>query len=467
MIFVRSSLILAAVLSAPLTLCAQSSVDGVGGLDPQPVITVNGSPFLSWASYLASPEFRAEGLRCKTPDRDPSYAAAFSGAPSDCGYNANNPAAEYAPTSLYVIPVVVHVIKRTNGVGDISPAMVQSQIDVLNEDFLALGGTLGGNGLDTLIQFELASVDPSGNPTTGITYSTNNTWFNDGGGYFNTLNWDPDRYLNIYTNSADGALGYVPDIPQGGIVGNNGDRVVILWSAFGRNAPIGPPYDKGRTATHEVGHYLGLYHTFDGGCGSASACGTSGDLLCDTERESSPNYGCGVGSTSCSSPDPVRNYMNYSDDTCMQEFTEEQARRMRCTLENWRPQLAQSAVDAWVDLGQGLAGSAGTPSLVGAGDLSAGSTVTLSVSGAKAGAAAGLIIGLSQINAPFKGGVLVPAPDLILAGLAIDGSGNRVDSFVFPAGVPSGSVLFDQYWIVDAAGPSGFAATNAVSGTTP
>src|SRR5262249_16443907 len=151
-----------------------------------------------------------------------------------------------------------------------------------------------------------------------------------------TLNWNPAEYLNFYTNSASGALGYVPQLPQGGIVGQNSDRVVILWSAFGRNAPIGAPYNLGRTATHEVGPYLGLYHTFDFGCGTAS-CYTTGDRICDTNPESQPVFGCPASSVSCgTAQDPFHNYMDYSDDACYEEFTPEQVNRMRCTLVNWR-----------------------------------------------------------------------------------------------------------------------------------
>jgi hypothetical protein len=451
-----------------LGLCLVAPVASAqsGGSASSPVITVNGSPFMSWSSYLTSPLFQAEGLRCKTPDHDPGFIEMFSGT-ADCSYGSTNPTSEYAPNFVYEIPVVVHVIKKSNGQGNISAAMVQSQIDILNEDFGAIPGSNGANGFDCGIQFKLATVDPSGNPTSGITYSTSNTWFNDGGGYWNTLAWDTNQYLNIYTNSADGALGYVPDIPQGGIVGSKADRVVILWSSFGENGPIGAPFNLGRTVTHEVGHYLGLYHTFDGGCGSVSACYTSGDLICDTNRESSPNFGCGASSTSCSSLDPVHNYMNYSDDSCMWEFSEEQARRMRCTLAYYRPALGDVVGDVWADLGQALAGSAGAPQLEGSGPLTSGSTVSLSVSSALANTTAALIAGVANINAPFKGGVLVPSPDVILVGLVIGASGTRVDNFPWPAGIPSGFVMFNQYWITDAAGPSGYAATNAVSATAP
>ena len=283
----------------------------------------------------------APGIRCGTPVLDPDRFPNALLAPSDCAYGSTSPQSQYDPGATLTIPVVVHVIQRTNGTGFISQSKVQSQIDVLNEDFLAIAGSNGANGNDSRIQFELASIDPNGNPTSGITYSSNNTWFNDGGSYWNTLAWDTNNYLNIYTNNAGGYLGYVPDLPQGGIVGSKSDRVVVLWSSFGQNGPIGPPYNKGRTTTHEVGHYLGLWHTFDGGCGGGN-CYTSGDRICDTNPESSPTYGCPGSKSSCGSSDPFHNYMDYSDDLCMWEFSNEQINRMRCTLENWRPNLADS-----------------------------------------------------------------------------------------------------------------------------
>ena len=279
--------------------------------------------------------------RCKTPPLDPvSLALESALPPSDCTFGSTTINPIYDPGIVYEIPVVVHVIQRTDGTGFIDPATVQSQIDILNEDFSALPGSNGAAGVDTKIVFRLADVDPDGNPTTGITYSMNNQWFNDGGSYWNTLAWDTNRYCNIYTNSASGALGYVPNLPQGGIAGSNSDRVVVLWNSFGRNAPLAP-FNLGRTATHELGHYFGLYHTFDNGCGTVAGCYTSGDRICDTNRQSSPTFGCNPGN-SCSSPDPFDNYMDYSDDRCMARFTAEQANRMRCSLVNYRPNLASS-----------------------------------------------------------------------------------------------------------------------------
>ncbi len=317
----------------------QSAPNQQASGDDRSVIVVDGRAFSTWQEYVSSDLFRRNGLRCGTR---PSYnaVAARSAGPSDCTFFLTNPAPAYDPSvGKFRIPVVVHVIRRDDGFGDVSEAMVQSQIDILNEDFLALTGTNGQNGTNVEIEFFLATTDPSGSPTNGITYSNNTTWYNDGGAYWNSLAWDTSQYLNIYTNSASGALGYVPDLPQGGIAGSNSDRVVILWSTFGRNAPFAP-FDQGRTLTHEVGHYFGLEHTFAGACASVASCNTNGDLICDTNPESSPNFGCS-NSQSCGVPKPIENYMDYSDDLCMEQFTAEQARRMRCSLEFYRPALFQ------------------------------------------------------------------------------------------------------------------------------
>lgn len=302
------------------------------------IVTPAGT-FDTWADYFHSSYFRENGLRCGTQIESTTGWAAPD-IPADCTANLTNPANIYDPAVItYRVPVVVHVIQNTSGAGFLSVEDVESQIEILNEDYLAIPGSPGGPGTNVEIQFYLAEVDPSGNPTNGITYSTNNTWYNDGGSYWNTLAWDPHNYMNIYTNTAGGNLGYVPGLPQQGGVGAKSDRVVILWSSFGRDSAGGPPYDQGRTATHEVGHYLGLWHTFDNGCGSLTSCYTTGDRICDTLPESSPSFGCPATKASCGDDDPQENYMDYSDDTCMFEFTPEQARRQRCTLESYRPNL--------------------------------------------------------------------------------------------------------------------------------
>lgn len=315
-------------------------------------IVADGMTFNSWDDLYQSGYFHQHDTRCATmPSMDGPVVR--GGGAGDCSFGNTTTSPAYDPAiSKLRIPVVVHVIQQTNGTGALSDARVTSQIEILNEDFLALSGSNGAPGFDTQIEFYLATEDPNGNPTTGITRTTNNTWFNDGGSYWNSLAWDTDRYLNIYTNSASGALGYVPDLPQGGIVGSNADRVVVLYSTFGRNAPFNP-FNLGRTGTHEVGHYLGLLHTFSGGCASASNCSNNGDLICDTNPENSPTFGCPGSRTSCGAQAPLDNYMDYSDDRCMERFTEDQGYRMRCTLLNYRSDLYEedSAEPCPVDLG--------------------------------------------------------------------------------------------------------------------
>ena len=272
--------------------------------------------FRDWSEYAASDFFRIHGKRCGAGG--PGLPV-FAGT-ADCSNGFTNPAAEYDPSvAHYRIPVVVHVIQHPNGNGFISDAQVQSQIDILNEDFQALPGSNGQFGTDTSIEFYLATADPSGNPTNGITRHTSSKWYNDSGNYA-------------------AAAG------DEGVAGQTGDGVRILWTSFGANAPIGQPYNLGRTTTHEVGHYLGLYHTFQGGCASASGCASNGDLICDTNPEAQPNF-FPCTRSSCGSPDPTNNYLDYSDDVCMTEFTPIQAKRMRCTVQNFRPLLIQDLGD--------------------------------------------------------------------------------------------------------------------------
>lgn len=300
--------------------------------------------YASWNVYFASPFFMRNRMRCGQPFLPSNDGGQQTyGSKNDCAYGSTNPKTEYDPAvQKFSIPVVVHILMHTNGNGAVSDAMVQSQIDILNEDFMALPGTNGSPGTDCQVDFYLATVDPNGNATTGITRDTNNNWYNDSGNFKSALAWNTNKYFNIYTNTASGYLGYAYLPQQGGIVGNSIDGVVCHWRAFGRNSPFGPPYNQGRTTTHEAGHYLGLWHTFDFGCGSTSSCYSTGDTICDTNRESGPVYGCPGNSNTCSSQDPFHNYMDYTDDLCMWEFTSEQARRLRCTVEYWRPDLFTS-----------------------------------------------------------------------------------------------------------------------------
>ena len=331
---------------------------------------VDGVSFGSSQNLWQSDYFKAAGKRCMTPDRE-TRLAIRDGLPRkaenpDCSATNTNPTSAYEPGSQYELQVVFHVI-MDNGCsqGALTDGMIQSQIDILNEDFQALPGSNGAPGYASGIRFALASQDPSGNPTTGITRTCNSTYFQDGGNYWRELEWDPSRYINIYSNTAAGSLGYVPYLPADGAPGASGDRVVVYWESVGRNGIGGAPYNQGRTATHEIGHYLGLEHTFTGGCQNASqpACFSNGDLICDTNAEAEPVYSpCGLGvSSTCGSVDPSDNYMDYSDDLCMNKFTQQQVRRMRCSIESYRAGLIGSG-------GGGGGGGGGTDECVADGD---------------------------------------------------------------------------------------------------
>ncbi len=340
---------------AALPVAAVSPEDG-------PVV-VRGQTFASWTAYWQSDFFRQNQIRCAS-HRDHSHSdendamAGQRGNAADCSATRTNPADAYDPAvEHFRIPVVVHVIRNDAGnQGNLSENRIRSQITVLNEDFQALTGTPGGQGTDTEIEFFLATEDPGGNPTNGITYTNNTAWFNTDP--FSTpayeavmqqLAWDPANYLNLYTwDLGPFLLGRVTLFPWESGVNTFRDGVLIHYQFFGDGQGA---QGTGRTTSHEVGHYLGLYHVFsdEGQCSNANApaCYTDarGDLICDTEPALDPAFGCPTSLNSCTAPlgtpavDPVRNYMNYSDDTCMREFTPEQARRMRCTMINRRPDL--------------------------------------------------------------------------------------------------------------------------------
>lgn len=405
--------------------------------------------------------------RCGFPDRSTMTGGAFAPIPSDCSYVSTTIKPEYDPYLVYEIPVVFHVIQNTSGAGYLSPATIQDQIDVLNEDYQALPGSLGAPGINTRIRFRLASVDPSGNPTTGITYSTNNTWYQDSGQYWNTLAWDTNRYLNVYTNYPAGYFGYVPDWPQGGIVGKKLDRVVVWWEAVGKQPTAGWPLNRGRTLTHEIGHYFGLDHPFVTGCPSVANCYSNGDLICDTNPQSTETFGCPTSKSSCGFADAIHNYMDYSDDPCIWEFTPEQVNRMRCTLQHWRPNLA---VECNPPFGHGCAGSGGfVPSLDVNGCAMPAMPLSFSISKGLGGSSAFLFVGLTQGSQAMGAGCTLnvsPLLSLVVGPLPLAGVGPGTGALQFFADLPASatSATFTlQAFVADAGGPLGFCNSPGVS----
>ncbi|MCB9304474.1 MAG: T9SS type A sorting domain-containing protein [Lewinellaceae bacterium] len=252
---------------------------------------------------------------------------------------------ERAVNGVITIPVVVHVVYNTTA-ENVSDAQIQSQITVLNEDFRRLNADASNTpslfasvAADAEIQFCLASVDPSGNPTNGITrtptsvtaFSTNdNVKFNSSGG---KNAWPAGSYLNLWVcDISGGILGYA-QFPGGAAAT---DGVVIDYAYFGTIGTATAPFNLGRTATHEVGHWLNLRHIWgDGNC-------SVDDFVSDTPTAGAPNYTgapCTFpGPNSCNSgagdqPDMFQNYMDYSDDGCMNLYTQGQKTRMRALFD--------------------------------------------------------------------------------------------------------------------------------------
>jgi Pregnancy-associated plasma protein-A len=252
------------------------------------------------------------------------------------------------PDQPITIPLVVHVVYNDDS-QNISDEQIESQITVLNQDFAATNPNTAnvpdvwaGFVTDTNIRFALASEDPEGNSTSGITRKqTDRTEFGiddsvksaDTGG---VDPWDPDRFANVWVcNLAGGLLGYA-QFPGGP---PELDGVVILNTAFGTTGTATAPFNGGQTGTHELGHYLNLYHIWhpDNTC-------SDGDEVADTPNQEGPNYGTPVfPSVSCDntpSGDMFMNFMDYVDDANMFMFTPQQAARMMATLQGPRSGLA-------------------------------------------------------------------------------------------------------------------------------
>ncbi len=249
---------------------------------------------------------------------------------------------------VLTIPVVVHVFHNGEAIGvgpNISDAQVESQITVMNQDYRRMMGTPGFNnhvdGADVEVEFCLAQQTPDGTPTNGINRVNIGTTISTEAqmeSLKTTTYWDAANYMNMwsasFTGDMSGLLGYA-QFPGGAA---ETDGVVAGYNYFGSSDfddgsfTLSSPYDKGRTMTHEVGHYLGLFHTFqDTSCTEGAGLG---DLCADTPAISDANFGCPTGNDSCSGGelDMIENYMDYTNDSCMNIFTNDQKARVVATL---------------------------------------------------------------------------------------------------------------------------------------
>ncbi len=310
-------------------LCSFSLADEFS-LKANGEIVVDGQRFAGMEEYLQSDYFRENGKRCGVRKAEVALDEALAESTSHCTYFLTSIQDEYQPSQVYTLPVWWHVITDSNGQGYVSDSAIRAQMEVLNEDYRATQGTMGETGFDISIQFELA----------GITRTANTAWFTDSDAdedaYKQALAVDPDRYINIYSNDGRGYLGYAY-YPQGS-AGAYWDGIVLMYGAVGgRNNGFGS-FDQGRTLVHEMGHYLGLFHTFEHYDSICDNSYSGGDRIVDTNAESEAHLGCSQTYT-CGTADPIHNYMNYTNDTCMNSFSREQANRSVCSLVNYRPGL--------------------------------------------------------------------------------------------------------------------------------
>jgi hypothetical protein len=235
-------------------------------------------------------------------------------------------AALRAPGSV-TIPVWFHVVNQGSGAanGDVPTSQIDAQLQVLNDAYAGLD-----DGAATPFAFTLA----------GVTRTTDASWFNGCDvssierAMKSALRRGGAGTLNLYScNPGGGLLGW-STFPWNYASDPAVDGVVILHSSVPGGAAA--PFDEGDTGTHEVGHWLGLYHTFQGGCSSRN------DSVADTAAERSPAYGCPTGRDSCTGrrypgSDPIDNFMDYTDDSCMFRFTAGQASRADAQASTYRP----------------------------------------------------------------------------------------------------------------------------------
>src|SRR5665647_313606 len=261
-----------------------------------------------------------------------------------------------------ILPVVIHIINPNPY--SITDAQVINGVNLLNDAFSKSGIYSASPGADTKIRFCLAKKDPDGGNSTGITRTTSffSTHLNkdiEDDKLKNLIQWDPSRYINIWLITSIEGEAYA-------------SYSCGIWTRLreGGYATM-PPFEAsldgivvtgfGALLAHEMGHYLGLYHTFDGGCNNNN-CLLDGDRVCDTPPDGSvsPSAGCNSPTNSCNTdtlsnysngffhtdvPDQIANFMDYGNSACSIEFTQGQADRMRATIMTQRSGLLQNECD--------------------------------------------------------------------------------------------------------------------------
>lgn len=310
----RNPLVLA--LGAVLVAAIFPAATAQFGSDP--VVRGSATPNVT---FKAADGTTRQGLRCGVQARSPAQRDLLEQQLRQ--FRAKAPFALQSVEGPITIPVWFHIVTKTgkgkNGgtLGNVTDAQIADQLQVLNDAYAGRGFSFAHGGTKRV---------------------SNGKWF-DGCANSRTENQmkaslavEPARNLNVYSCEPGGLLGYAyyPDS-----FGESDPRhgVVVLHSSFPGGSAV--PYDEGDTATHEVGHYLGLAHTFEGGCSAP------GDMVADTPPEASPAFGCPVGRDTCAGGgvDPILNFMDYTDDACMIEFTTDQSVRMQDMTALYKPSL--------------------------------------------------------------------------------------------------------------------------------
>ena len=263
----------------------------------------------------------SQGRSCGTAAPDPTRMAEIENSLQKFQQSRKGKKSDSAIT----IPVYFHVINKGTGIenGNIPDHMLRAQVKVLNDSFAGATG-----GAATPFRFELAGIDRT----------TNADWFDMGILSIQerqakaALRRGGPEALNFYTTNGGGYLGWAT-FPSSYSSQPSQDGVVVLYSSLPGGSLY--PYNEGDTGTHEVGHWLGLYHTFQNGCTP------NNDYVEDTAAEAGPAFGCPVGRDSCTrssypGTDPVFNFMDYTDDPCMFEFTVGQSLRMDSMYAQYR-----------------------------------------------------------------------------------------------------------------------------------
>jgi hypothetical protein len=275
----------------------------------------------------------ADAQRCGTTEYLQQNKSAFTFTPPPSTASGGR---DTLPNEVITIPVIIHVLYN-NTAQNISDQQILSQLAVLNNDYRRLNADavntpapFASVAAESRIIFCLAKVDTNGNYTSGIIrkYTSQTIFqanddmkFSSSGG---DDGWNSQKYLNIWVcNLTAGTLGYA--VMPGGPADRDG--VVIQYDAFGTIGNVSAPFDKGRTTTHEIGHWLGLRHTW-----GDAICGDDG--IADTPPQQTYTIGCPSfpRTSSCSINsygDMFMNYMDFTNDACMNLFTHDQAIEMR------------------------------------------------------------------------------------------------------------------------------------------